>query len=78
MSGIGLDKELMMCMQGDSFNLLGCLLTGDQLATETLTAMYFMFADSLIISQVFWLLCIMFRTPLSKQLLIILNLIRVP
>jgi hypothetical protein len=78
MSGTGLDKELMMCMQGDSFNLLGCLLTGDQLATETLTAMYFMFADSLIISQVFWLLCIMFQTPISKRLLMILDLMHVP
>lgn len=42
---------LFQWLAGDSFNLLGCLLTGDQLATETLTAMYFMFADSLIISQ---------------------------
>lgn len=39
-------------MQGDSFNFLGCLLTGDQLATQNLSASYFMFADFMIISQV--------------------------
>ncbi|KAG6551353.1 hypothetical protein Mapa_007139 [Marchantia paleacea] len=42
---------LFQWLSGDSFNLLGCLLTGDQLATETLTATYFIFADCLIISQ---------------------------
>jgi hypothetical protein len=39
-------------VQGDSFNFLGCLLTGDQLATQNLSASYFMFADFMIISQV--------------------------
>lgn len=39
-------------MQGDSFNFLGCLLTGDQLATQNLSASYYMFADFMIISQV--------------------------
>ncbi|BBN04624.1 solute carrier family 66 (lysosomal lysine-arginine transporter), member 1 [Marchantia polymorpha subsp. ruderalis] len=42
---------LFQWLSGDSFNLLGCLLTGDQLATETLTATYFIFSDCLIISQ---------------------------
>ncbi|KAL3692557.1 hypothetical protein R1sor_006208 [Riccia sorocarpa] len=42
---------LFQWLTGDSFNLLGCILTGDQLATETLTATYFIFADCIIISQ---------------------------
>ncbi|EFJ09806.1 hypothetical protein SELMODRAFT_447534 [Selaginella moellendorffii] len=42
---------LFQWLAGDSLNLLGCLLTGDQLATETFTAYYFIFADGLIISQ---------------------------
>jgi uncharacterized protein with PQ loop repeat len=43
---------LFQWLAGDSFNLLGCLLTGDQLATQTFTAAYFIFADCIIISQV--------------------------
>ncbi|KAL2635279.1 hypothetical protein R1flu_006758 [Riccia fluitans] len=42
---------LFQWLTGDSFNLLGCILTGDQLATETLTATYFILADCIIISQ---------------------------
>uniref|UniRef100_A0A0D6R0G8 PQ-loop repeat family protein / transmembrane family protein n=1 Tax=Araucaria cunninghamii TaxID=56994 RepID=A0A0D6R0G8_ARACU len=42
---------LVQWLAGDSFNLLGCLLTGDQLATETITAGYFIFADCVILSQ---------------------------
>eukprot|EP00246_Nothoceros_aenigmaticus_P006902 TRINITY_DN2027_c0_g1_i1.p1 TRINITY_DN2027_c0_g1~~TRINITY_DN2027_c0_g1_i1.p1 ORF type:complete len:466 (+),score=45.37 TRINITY_DN2027_c0_g1_i1:278-1675(+) len=42
---------LFQWLGGDTFNLLGCLLTGDQLVTETLTATYFLFADFAIISQ---------------------------
>eukprot|EP00850_Spirogloea_muscicola_P025611 SM003681S13831 [mRNA] locus=s3681:1:1252:- [translate_table: standard] len=38
-------------LSGDSLNLLGCILTGDQLATEVYTATYFIFADCCIISQ---------------------------
>ena len=34
---------------GDTFNLLGCLMTGDQLQTETYTAAYFMCVDVLLI-----------------------------
>ena len=36
---------------GDTFNLLGCLMTGDQLATETYTAVYFMCVDVAMIFQ---------------------------
>ena len=39
-------------VQGDILNLVGCCLTGDQLATQTYTAVYFIFADCCIISQV--------------------------
>lgn len=42
---------LFQWLSGDTFNLLGCLLTGDQLVTETLTATYFIFADFAIIFQ---------------------------
>ena len=30
---------------GDTFNLVGCLMTGDQLPTEEYTAMYFIIVD---------------------------------
>ena len=36
---------------GDTFNLLGCLMTGDQLPSETYTAAYFMCVDVLMIGQ---------------------------
>ena len=36
---------------GDTFNLLGCLMTGDQLPSETYTAAYFMCVDVLMIFQ---------------------------
>ncbi|XP_073387219.1 uncharacterized protein [Physcomitrium patens] len=36
---------------GDSFNFIGCLLTGDQLATQNLSAGYFMLSDFVVISQ---------------------------
>ncbi|KAH9323672.1 hypothetical protein KI387_018311, partial [Taxus chinensis] len=42
---------LLQWLAGDATNLLGCLLTGDQLATETITAAYFIFADCVILSQ---------------------------
>ncbi|KAJ7535052.1 hypothetical protein O6H91_12G016600 [Diphasiastrum complanatum] len=42
---------LFQWLGGDLFNLLGCLLTGNQLATETFTAFYFIFADCMVISQ---------------------------
>lgn len=42
---------LFQWLAGDAFNFLGCLLTGDQLATQNLSASYFMFADFVIISQ---------------------------
>ncbi|XP_024361964.1 uncharacterized protein [Physcomitrium patens] len=42
---------LFQWLAGDTFNFLGCLLTGNQLATQTLSASYFMFADFIIISQ---------------------------
>ena len=34
---------------GDTFNLLGCVMTGDQLPSETYTAAYFMGVDVLMI-----------------------------
>jgi hypothetical protein len=42
---------LFQWLAGDTFNFLGCLLTGDQLATQNLSASYFMFADFVVISQ---------------------------
>lgn len=42
---------LFQWLSGDTLNLLGCILTGNQLATETFTACYFIFADSCIITQ---------------------------
>lgn len=42
---------LFQWLAGDTFNFLGCILTGDQLATQNLSASYFMFADFVIISQ---------------------------
>ena len=36
---------------GDTFNLLGCVMTGDQLPSETYTAAYFMCVDVLMIFQ---------------------------
>ena len=36
---------------GDTFNLLGCVMTGDQLPSETYTAAYFMGVDVLMIFQ---------------------------
>ena len=38
-------------LMGDTFNLLGCLMTGDQLQTEVYTAVYFMCVDMLMIFQ---------------------------
>lgn len=38
-------------MCGDTFNLLGCLLTGDQNATQVVTAIYFLIMDCVILSQ---------------------------
>lgn len=42
---------LIQWLAGDSFNFLGCVLTGDQLATQTITAGYFIVADFIIIIQ---------------------------
>ncbi|KAG0623582.1 hypothetical protein M758_3G185100 [Ceratodon purpureus] len=42
---------LFQWLAGDAFNFFGCLLTGDQLATQNLSASYFMFADFVIITQ---------------------------
>ena len=36
---------------GDTFNLLGCLMTGDQLPSEVYTAAYFMCVDVVMIFQ---------------------------
>lgn len=36
---------------GDTCNLIGCLMTGNQLATVTYTATYFIFADTCLITQ---------------------------
>uniref|UniRef100_A0A7I4CNU2 PQ-loop repeat family protein / transmembrane family protein n=1 Tax=Physcomitrium patens TaxID=3218 RepID=A0A7I4CNU2_PHYPA len=42
---------LFQWLAGDSFNFIGCLLTGDQLATQNLSAGYFMLSDFVVISQ---------------------------
>lgn len=42
---------LVQWLAGDSCNFIGCLLTGDQLVTETITAAYFIFSDIVILSQ---------------------------
>lgn len=42
---------LSQWLAGDTFNFLGCVLTGDQLKTQTITAGYFIFSDIIIISQ---------------------------
>lgn len=42
---------LAQWLAGDTFNFLGCMLTGDQLKTQTITAGYFIFADIVIITQ---------------------------
>lgn len=42
---------LFQWLAGDSFNFLGCVLTGDQLVTQTITAGYFVFSDIIIIIQ---------------------------
>eukprot|EP00271_Cylindrocystis_brebissonii_P008996 TRINITY_DN23570_c0_g1_i1.p1 TRINITY_DN23570_c0_g1~~TRINITY_DN23570_c0_g1_i1.p1 ORF type:complete len:834 (-),score=140.45 TRINITY_DN23570_c0_g1_i1:637-3138(-) len=42
---------LFQWLSGDTLNLLGCILTGDQLPSETYTALYFIFADCCIITQ---------------------------
>ncbi|CAL5225418.1 g8232 [Coccomyxa viridis] len=36
---------------GDTCNLIGCLLTGNQLVTQVYTAMYFIFADIVLVVQ---------------------------
>lgn len=38
-------------LMGDTCNLIGCLMTGNQLATVTYTATYFIFADTCLITQ---------------------------
>lgn len=38
-------------LMGDTCNLIGCLMTGNQLATVTYTATYFIFADICLITQ---------------------------
>ncbi|CAI5516812.1 unnamed protein product, partial [Closterium sp. Naga37s-1] len=42
---------LFQWLSGDLLNLLGCLLSGSQLITQTFTAIYFIFADCCIIAQ---------------------------
>ncbi|MCO5579787.1 hypothetical protein L7F22_033649 [Adiantum nelumboides] len=42
---------LAQWLAGDTFNFLGCVLTGDQLKTQIITAGYFIFSDIVIISQ---------------------------
>lgn len=37
--------------QGDTFNLVGCLLKGDQLPTVVFTAQYFICVDSVMMVQ---------------------------
>ncbi len=37
---------------GDTLNLLGCLITGTQLATTTALACYFLISDMVMLSQV--------------------------
>ena len=36
----------LYALQGDTCNLIGCLLTGDQLITQTYTAMYGLLSDN--------------------------------
>eukprot|EP00884_Botryococcus_braunii_P021086 jgi/Botrbrau1/7661/Bobra.0159s0103.1 len=38
-------------LMGDTSNLIGCLLTGTQLATQTYTAMYYVFMDVVLVMQ---------------------------
>eukprot|EP00898_Chlorokybus_atmophyticus_P003087 jgi/Chlat1/377/Chrsp10S01492 len=42
---------------GDTFNLLGCLLAGDQLPSETYTAFYFICMDLSLIGQYLYYSC---------------------
>lgn len=42
---------LAQWLAGDTFNFLGCILTGDQQKTQTITAGYFIFSDIVIITQ---------------------------
>lgn len=42
---------LAQWLMGDTLNLLGCLMTGDQLPSETYTAIYFMCVDMVMIFQ---------------------------
>ncbi|KAI5080516.1 hypothetical protein GOP47_0003699 [Adiantum capillus-veneris] len=42
---------LAQWLAGDTFNFLGCVLTGDQLKTQIITAGYFIFSDIVIVSQ---------------------------
>jgi hypothetical protein len=38
-------------LAGDSFNLIGCVLTGDQAPTQTYTAVYFVLSDLALLCQ---------------------------
>lgn len=42
---------LTQWLAGDSFNLIGCLATGDQKPTQTYTAVYFVVSDLILIFQ---------------------------
>ncbi|ABO95795.1 predicted protein, partial [Ostreococcus lucimarinus CCE9901] len=42
---------LLQWLAGDSFNLIGCVLTGDQAPTQTYTAVYFVLSDLALLCQ---------------------------
>jgi len=48
---------LVQWLVGDSCNFIGCLLTGDQLVTETITAAYFILSDLIILFQYLYYGC---------------------
>ena len=43
---------LLQWLAGDSFNLIGCVLTGDQAPTQTYTAVYFVLSDLALLCPV--------------------------
>lgn len=45
------DEQHVTLQQGDTGNIMGCLLTGDQQPTTTYTAMYFVVADIILMTQ---------------------------
>lgn len=45
---------LTMWLVGDSFNLIGCIASGDQSPTQTYTATYFVLSDTVLLCQYAW------------------------